>query len=271
MVIWTYIIHRFDCFRLSPLATAQASYCRLLCIIYSVIGLVDQHWTVQWARLASGCSNATSCYDRKVIWLPCTTFATLITVVKLITRCLLRQTLRFTQLDAVDVVASYWMGPAIAHISWVSAFPMAIISLFPSNTQGKRWKLFLYQGLLPTIWTHLRGSRWARRHKTAHQLSSWSTGGCLYLPALWRDRGWPAIVPEYMREINALKDKPRFYNTLTTNCTTIIWLNARVNPVACAIQLENSSKRLCTWTLIWKRFDWMLATVLFRITTEGSY
>jgi hypothetical protein len=34
----------------------------------------------------------------------------------------------------------------------------------------------------------------------------------------------------YLREINSLRDHPRFYNTLTTNCTTSIWLNARVNP-----------------------------------------
>jgi hypothetical protein len=33
-----------------------------------------------------------------------------------------------------------------------------------------------------------------------------------------------------MREINALKERPKFYNTLTTNCTTNIWLHARTNP-----------------------------------------
>jgi hypothetical protein len=35
---------------------------------------------------------------------------------------------------------------------------------------------------------------------------------------------------EYMHAINALKEHPEFYNTLTTNCTTTIWLNSRVNP-----------------------------------------
>ena len=33
-----------------------------------------------------------------------------------------------------------------------------------------------------------------------------------------------------MRQINALKAQPEFYNTLTTNCTTNIWMNSRVNP-----------------------------------------
>jgi hypothetical protein len=35
---------------------------------------------------------------------------------------------------------------------------------------------------------------------------------------------------EYLREINALKEQPEFYNTLTTNCTTTIWMNTKVNP-----------------------------------------
>ena len=35
---------------------------------------------------------------------------------------------------------------------------------------------------------------------------------------------------EYMNRINAFTTQPEFYNTLTTNCTTSIWLNTRVNP-----------------------------------------
>jgi hypothetical protein len=34
----------------------------------------------------------------------------------------------------------------------------------------------------------------------------------------------------YLQKINALKEHPEFYNTLTTNCTTNIWTHARVNP-----------------------------------------
>jgi hypothetical protein len=32
-----------------------------------------------------------------------------------------------------------------------------------------------------------------------------------------------------MRQINLLTTQPAFYNTLTTNCTTDIWANTRVN------------------------------------------
>jgi uncharacterized protein DUF4105 len=33
----------------------------------------------------------------------------------------------------------------------------------------------------------------------------------------------------YMDRLNALMTRPQFYNTLTTNCTTNIWLNDHVN------------------------------------------
>jgi hypothetical protein len=35
---------------------------------------------------------------------------------------------------------------------------------------------------------------------------------------------------EYVRAINALRERPRFYDTLSTNCTTTILLHTRVNP-----------------------------------------
>jgi hypothetical protein len=34
---------------------------------------------------------------------------------------------------------------------------------------------------------------------------------------------------EYIDRINALAQRPAFYNSLTTNCTTNIWTNSRVN------------------------------------------
>ena len=37
---------------------------------------------------------------------------------------------------------------------------------------------------------------------------------------------------DYIRSINELREQPHFYNTLTTNCTTSIWLHARMNPEA---------------------------------------
>jgi hypothetical protein len=35
---------------------------------------------------------------------------------------------------------------------------------------------------------------------------------------------------DYIDKINALEQRPAFYNSLTTNCTTNIWTNSNVNP-----------------------------------------
>ena len=35
---------------------------------------------------------------------------------------------------------------------------------------------------------------------------------------------------DYIRDINKLREHPRFYNTLTTNCTTMILAHTAVNP-----------------------------------------
>jgi hypothetical protein len=35
---------------------------------------------------------------------------------------------------------------------------------------------------------------------------------------------------DYLRDINELRERPRFYNALTTNCTTMIATHAAVNP-----------------------------------------
>jgi len=37
---------------------------------------------------------------------------------------------------------------------------------------------------------------------------------------------------DYIRDINEVREHPRFYNTLTTNCTTMILAHAAVNPSA---------------------------------------
>jgi hypothetical protein len=38
------------------------------------------------------------------------------------------------------------------------------------------------------------------------------------------------IFLDYLKTINELRERPRFYNTLTTNCTTNILMHSRVNP-----------------------------------------
>jgi hypothetical protein len=38
------------------------------------------------------------------------------------------------------------------------------------------------------------------------------------------------VLLSYLKTINELRDRPKFYNTLTANCTNVIWMHTRLNP-----------------------------------------
>src|SRR5208283_2936091 len=90
-------------------------------------------------------------------------------------------------------------------------------------------RLFGAKGPLPKVQARLRGGRRAGCHSAAHQLSPESDRGCLCLPGQRLGRGPTKVFLEYMNRLNALRTQPEFYNTLTTNCTTNIWVNTHVN------------------------------------------
>ena len=140
------------------------------------------------------------------------------------------RTFDLRRLDAVDLVTSYWMGPAIAHVFLSFGFGDEHIAVSIearkernegySSIQGffRRYELIYVVG----------DERDLIRVRTNYRRDPPED---VYL---YRVRG-PAdnlrrLFLEYVRAINALRDEPRFYNTLTTNCTTTILLHTRVNP-----------------------------------------
>ena len=52
------------------------------------------------------------------------------------------------------------------------------------------------------------------------------------------------LLLEYVRQMNELREHPRFYNTATTNCTTMVLVNNRVNGAGLAPELEDPAQRL---------------------------
>jgi Domain of unknown function (DUF4105) len=50
----------------------------------------------------------------------------------------------------------------------------------------------------------------------------------------YRLQGSPEMVRcfflDYVQTINDIRERPRFYNTLTSNCTNVIWMHGLVNP-----------------------------------------
>ncbi|MBE2262217.1 MAG: DUF4105 domain-containing protein [Burkholderiaceae bacterium] len=135
-------------------------------------------------------------------------------------------------LIGVDLFAVYWMGPDIAHIFVSFVFkdqePLAIsiearkeLSESYSTVNG----LFKQYELVYIVATErdVVKLRTNYRHDPPEVVYRYRIHS--------RDGREPrAFFLAYLDRINALYAQPEFYNTLTTNCTTSIWLQTLANP-----------------------------------------
>jgi hypothetical protein len=141
------------------------------------------------------------------------------------------RTFDLQQLDAVDLYAVYWMGPAIAHVFLsfgftdgshvaVSIEARRALGQGYSSVQGffRQYELYYAVGDERDI-VRLRTNY---RHDPPEDVYLYRLQGSA--------ENGRRLFLAYLREINALKDHAQWYNTLTTNCTNTIWLNSRVNP-----------------------------------------
>lgn len=134
------------------------------------------------------------------------------------------------ELKGVDVVSVYWMGPAIAHVFLSFEFNTGehlAVSIETRKEKSEAYstlKGFFRQYELYYVVADERDVirlRTNYRHNPVEDVYIYRAAGTL--------ADGRRLFMEYIRQINALKSKPEFYNTLTTNCTTTIWLNTRVN------------------------------------------
>ena len=136
------------------------------------------------------------------------------------------RTFDLRQLDAVDLIAVYWAGDAIAHImlSFGFAGDHVAFSIETRKEKGevyssiagffKRYELIYVVGDERDL-IRVR-SNYRRPQEQVY---------------LYRTRARPEnarrLFLEYVGKINQLKEQPEFYNTLTTNCTTDVWYLVR--------------------------------------------
>ena len=135
-----------------------------------------------------------------------------------------------SKLEGVDLVTSYWMGPAIAHVFLSFAFEGGdhlAVSIETRKEKGEGYstiKGFFRQYELYYVVADERdviGLRTNYRQDPPEQVYLYRVQGPL--------ENGRRLFLEYLHKMNALKDQPEFYNTLTTNCTTQIWMSAGVN------------------------------------------
>ena len=134
------------------------------------------------------------------------------------------------RLDRVDLVSAYWMGPAIAHIFISFGFGDDHLTI---SIEARKDRTRPY-GTVPGFFQQyelvyvVADERDAIRVRTNYRKDPPED---VYLFRLTAPiENGRRIFLDYMRDINELREHPRFYNTLTTNCTTMILTHAAVNP-----------------------------------------
>jgi hypothetical protein len=142
------------------------------------------------------------------------------------------RTFDLARLDRVDLVAAYWMGPAIAHLFVTFGFGDDHLAI---SIEVRKNRTRPY-GTVPGFFKQyelvyvVADERDAIRVRTNYRQSP-PEDVYLYRVTAPVDNGRRLFL-EYMRDINRIAARPRFYNTLTTNCTTMILAHAAVNPGA---------------------------------------
>jgi hypothetical protein len=129
-------------------------------------------------------------------------------------------------LDAVDLIAVYWAGDAIAHImvSFGFAGEYVTFSIETRKEQGEAHSsiagFFRKYELIYVVGDERDLIRVRTNYRRPEEQ--------VYL---YRTRAAPEnarrLLLEYVGRINRLKKRPEFYNTLTTNCTTDVWFLVR--------------------------------------------
>ena len=136
------------------------------------------------------------------------------------------------KLDSVDVIAVYWGSKAIAHVMMSFGFAgkdYVTVSIETRKEKGENYSTlagFFRQYELVYV---VADDRDVIRVRTSYRQPQED----VYVyrvkaPLVNIRRGFL----DYLKTINEMRERPQFYNTLTTNCTTSVLFHTRMNPEA---------------------------------------
>jgi len=146
------------------------------------------------------------------------------------TRAYYDRTFDLRRLDAVDLIACYWMGPAIAHIFLSFGFGDEHLAISIEARKERRegystlGGLFKQYELIYVVGDErdLIRLRTNYRKDPPEDVYLYRLRGAL--------DGARRLFVEYLKTVNQLRERPAFYDTISANCTNTILLHARVNP-----------------------------------------
>ena len=130
------------------------------------------------------------------------------------------------RLRSADLVLSYWMGPHIAHTLVSFGFDGGERVVFSLEIRKERHESFSAVG---GFFRQFEQILVAADERDIVRTRSNARGEDVYLYRLQMNQASArALFLEYLNAANEPRQKPRFYNTLTSNCTTIVFELARV-------------------------------------------
>jgi uncharacterized protein DUF4105 len=138
------------------------------------------------------------------------------------------RTFELRRLESVDLVASYWMGPHIAHVFLSFGFDdggHVAISIEARKERGERYSTVRGFFRQYELYYAVADERDVIRLRTNYRQDP-PEQVYLYRLKGTANEGRQLFLA-YMERINALTRQPRFYNALTTNCTIDMWTISR--------------------------------------------
>ena len=132
-------------------------------------------------------------------------------------------------IESADLILSYWMGPHIAHTLVSFGFKDGRKLVFSLEIRKERQETFSAIG---GFFRQFEQVIIASDERDLIRTRSNARGEQVYL---YRLRATPeqlrAVLLDYLDRAAALRRQPEFYNTLTSNCTTILYeLARRIDP-----------------------------------------
>ena len=135
------------------------------------------------------------------------------------------------ELEGIDLLTVYWMGDAIAHVMLSFVFEgdrYVTVSIETRKEVGESYDTirgFFRQYELIYVVGDERDLVRLRTNVRKDPIED----VYLYRTGVSRASARRLFL-DYLREINALNERPEFYNTGTTNCTTNVYRHTKVNP-----------------------------------------
>jgi hypothetical protein len=140
------------------------------------------------------------------------------------------RTYDLSKLDSADVIAVYWAGKAIAHVMVSFGFAgkdYLAVSIETRKEKGESYSTlagFFRQYELYYVVADERDVIGVRATYRQPQEDVYVYRTNAPIENIRR------VFLDYIKSMNDLRDRPSYYNTLTTNCTTSILFHTRMNP-----------------------------------------